>query len=117
MERIELEVSILDCQVVYDVARKTNLFWGNETVHELQTLQVLAWTKSHSKQVEFAVCKSDQWWQLGEHQAHVRQLFIYFCTRSLSSGTVLRSVGSNNFIDELANGLLVLAVGLEDIHG
>lgn len=39
---------------------KANLFWGDETVHEFQTFQVLSWTKRHGKQVEFAVCNARQ---------------------------------------------------------
>lgn len=36
------------------------LFWSNETVHEFQTLQVLAWTQGHCKQVKFAVYNGHQ---------------------------------------------------------
>jgi hypothetical protein len=47
---------------------------------------------------------------------HARYLFVYFCTGSLSSGTVEGSVGGNNIINELTNGLLVLAMGLKKLH-
>jgi len=45
---------------------KTNLFWGNETVHEFQTLQVLAWAKGHGKQIKFPGHNTYQWvWRMG----------------------------------------------------
>ena len=44
---------------------------------------------------------------------HVRHLFGHVCAGSLSSRAVQGSIGSNDVIHELTNGLLVLAVGLE----
>ena len=48
---------------------------------------------------------------------HIRHFFVHLCTGSLSPGAVHGCIGSNNIVYEFPNGLLVLAVGLEAIHG
>lgn len=48
--------------------------------------------------------------------AHVRHLFVHLCTRSLSSGAIQSGIGSDNFIDELTHGFLILAMGLEKMY-
>ena len=55
MEGVVLDVFESDCQVRTIGNSKTNLFWSDEAVHELQALQMLSWTQSHGKQVKFTV--------------------------------------------------------------
>jgi len=49
-----------DRQVQYDGKQQMNLFRSDETVHEFQSLQVLAWTQSYGKKIKFAVYKGHQ---------------------------------------------------------
>ena len=46
-------------------------------------------------------------------RVYARHLFDYLCTWSLSSGAIDGSIRSDNVVNELTNGLLVLVVGLK----
>ena len=48
--------------------------------------------------------------------AHVRHLFVHLCAGSLSSRTIQSGIRLDDLINELANSLLIFAVGLEGMH-